>query len=446
MNTEKQKLLLEYFISSEHIFALISPILKPSYFDVEFRKGIKFIINYYNEYNNIPSPDLINAESKIKLNNRTITKDEQEYCLAELEQFCQRGALINAVLKSAELIHQDDGDDDGVVSKGVAGSVESLIKQAVSVGVTRSVGVDIFDIDAADKLLEELGNNLFIPTGYTEFDAALGGGLKRQQMLLFSANSGGGKSMMMANFGITLVEKGYTVLYISLELSVKLIFARYISMITGLRTADDMYHQKQHVLDELKQYMFGTDAKLFVEHMPVGTTSNQIRAFLREFELKHKKIPDCIILDYLDLMGANEVVSSDNVSGKDKLCSEQFRQILVDFDMIGITASQQNRSGIGNDAPNQAVIAGGLTKVNTTDDYVSIMWDEVKKAAGEVWFHFLKTRSSDGVGTTVHMKWDKKYLRIRNKDQTDEKKQVISIKPKSSKVASMLAEMAENDD
>lgn len=444
MNEEKQKLLLEYFISSEHIFALISPILKPTYFDVEFRKCIKFIIAYYNEYNCIPSPEQINAESKIKLNTQIITKDKQEYCLKELENYCQRGAIINAVLKSADLIQQDNGDSEGSISKEVIGSVESLVKQAVTVGVNKSVGFDLF-VDAV-TLIEELGNNLYIPTGYHEFDKTLGGGLKRQQMLLFSANSGGGKSMMMANFGLSLVERGYTVLYISLELSVKLIFARYVSMITGLRTADDMYTQKDFVLNQMQQYSFGLNSTLFIEQMPVGTNANQIRSFLREFELKHKKIPDCIILDYLDLAGPNEMMSNEGVSEKDKKCAEQFRQILVDYDMIGITASQQNRSGINNEAPTQAVIAGGITKVNTTDDYVSIMWDDVKKAAGEVWFNFLKTRSSDGVGTIVQMNWDKKYLRLRNKD-TSNNDVIKIVKPKQkleSKISSLLDDIEEN--
>ena len=440
MDDQKQLLLLEYFISSENVFALIAPILKQSYFDPEYRKCVKFIIKYYQEYRSIPAVEQINVESKVKLQTHTLTKDRQDYCINELEKFCKTQAIMNAVLASAELLQNEDEDREDI-----QGAVSELVNKAVLVGVNRSVGVEIFRDAAA--ILERLGNNLYIPTGYTDFDTALGGGLKRQQLLLFSANSGGGKSMMMANFALTLVERGYTVLYISLELSVELVFARFMTMVTGIRTADELYANKDSVLDAVNEKLFNLEdgTGLFLDQMPAGTTPNQLRAYLHEFVAKNKKVPDCLVLDYLDCMESDAAVSADNVFEKDKRNSEGIRQICVDLNMIGMTASQQNRGGVDNAAPTQAVIAGGISKVNTTDDYVSIIWSEAMKAAGEIAFKFLKTRSSDGVGSVINMAFDRKFLRLRNKTNGDTSVIASAIQKKKSKIQTLVDEIRDDD-
>jgi hypothetical protein len=83
------------------------------------------------------------------------------------------------------------------------------------------------------------------------------------------------------------------------------------------------------------------------------------------------------------------------------------------------TASQQNRSAIEAPELNQGHIAGGLTKINTVDVYISIVLTPTMRAGGEIGFTFLKTRSSDGVGKTVYLKWNNTSLRITNADQED---------------------------
>ena len=113
-------------------------------------------------------------------------------------------------------------------------------------------------------------------------------------------------------------------------------------------------------------------------------------------------------------MGANEKVSADNISEKDKQSAEQLREIIFDYNMIGATASQQNRSAIEAEQLHQGHIAGGITKVNTVDVYVSIVLTPTMKAGGEICFVFLKTRNSDGVGKTIYLTWINNSLRIMN--------------------------------
>ena len=111
-------------------------------------------------------------------------------------------------------------------------------------------------------------------------------------------------------------------------------------------------------------------------------------------------------------MAPNEKVSADNVFQKDKMISEEIRNIGVVNDMFIITASQQNRGAIDADELHQGHIAGGISKVNTTDVYISIIMTEAMRAKGEMALQFLKTRNSDGVGKIVYLKWNGITLRI----------------------------------
>ena len=230
-----------------------------------------------------------------------------------------------------------------------------------------------------------------------DYDEATGGGFFRKEITVFTANSGVGKSNTMYNVSKNLVSQGYNGVIISLELYRKTISKRLGSMLTQI-SQRELKQRKSEVINAI-QAMKDDHGKLFIHNMKVGTTPNQIRAYLKELELQEDFTPDFIVIDYLDLMAPNERVSADNVFEKDKRVSEQLRQILVDYNSSGITASQQNRSAVALDASevNQSHIAGGISKINTADVVVSIIMTDVMRAAGEIAFHFLKTRSSSGI-------------------------------------------------
>lgn len=401
--TTKQQLLLEYLISSVDTFALCKSIVKPEYFDPELRRGVEFIHEYYDKYSSIPTPEQIIAESEITLKSRQVTRDQIAYCADEIEQFCRRKAMQQAVIQASKYIEKDD-----------YGTVETLVRNALAVTLNRDLGISYFD-KPLDRLEMQIQQPLRTPTKWSQFDELLNGGIARKEILLFSANSGGGKSITLANLAVNMLEQGFNVLYLSFELSEELIAQRFDTMFTGIPSVllQQKYKDIAASLVQIAPHM----GKMQIKHMPSGTTSNQVRAYLKEFELKNGFTPDLLIVDYLDIMGSNEKVSADNVWEKDKRATEQLRDIAFDYNLYIATASQQNRSAIDAQELNQSHIAGGLSKVNTVDVYASVILTPTMKAAGEIGFSFLKTRNSDGVGKTIYLKWDNKRLRIVNKTE-----------------------------
>ena len=67
MDNKKQKLLIEYLISSSDTFALCQAIVEPDYFDPEYRNAVRFIKKYYTQYNTTPGPNQIKAEADLEL-------------------------------------------------------------------------------------------------------------------------------------------------------------------------------------------------------------------------------------------------------------------------------------------------------------------------------------------------------------------------------------------
>ena len=405
MNAEKQQLLIEYLISSPDIFALTTSIISPEFFDPEYKNSVKFIQKYYQNYNALPTVDQIFAEVGIKYTKRKLTKDSIQYCIDEIETFCRARSMQLAILKAAKL-SSTKGDE-------ASGEIEELVKDALNLSIHTSIGMGLFD--DPEGMMQLLRENPSFSTGYKEFDEALGGGLRRQQMLLLTANSGGGKSVVLANLGLNFAEQGLKVLYISLELSVSLIHMRYTSMITGI-SSKELVDRSDEAIIKLKNAQAELNGGcIYIEQMPVGTSASKVRSFLKEFELKRGFLPDVLLLDYLDLAGPNETSAYDQVFEKDKKTSEQFRQVLVDYDMIGATASQQNRSAIGSNDINQSHIAGGLSKINTTDNCASIIRNEMMQAQGVVALLLTKTRNSDGKDKLIFLTWNGVSLRITDK-------------------------------
>lgn len=426
MNSQQQHLIIQCLLSSVDVYAICRSIIKSNYFNPEYRKHVDFLHMYYDKYHALPPLDVVNSITDIKFESKYITRDEQEYYLDTIEQFCRTKAIAHAVLEAGPIIKTGD--------ESQYGNIEKSIRDAVAISLNKDMGVSYFD-NILDRLEKASKEQPRISTGWPEVDDNLDGGLARTEFILFTANSGGGKSITLANLGINMLQQHLNVLYISLELSEALVSKRYDLMFTGVPTA--LHSEKHKTIAESLLSIKDKMGSLVIKYMPSGTNSNQIRSYLKEYEMLYNKVPDLLIVDYLDLMSPNEKMDFSNVFEKDKLSSEQLRNIGADYNMIIASASQQNRQAI--DAPNlnQGHIAGGLSKINTVDVVVSLILTPTMKAQGEIGMHFLKTRSSDGVGNTIYNQWHNNSLRITGKDRDN--KPLISTLQKTQQTARPLS-------
>jgi archaellum biogenesis ATPase FlaH len=330
-STEMQKLFLEFLQSDPDLFVKCNTITQIDFFEHKFRPVIKFIKEYHDEYSGIPSISQINAKTGITLTNITNIQDnEKNWFLDEYETFCRYKALEKAILASTDKLEKKE-----------YGAVEHLIKQAVSIGLTKDLGMNYWK-DPKQRLEEIKETKPAISTGWKTIDTVLYGGFERGTLNVFAAPSGHGKSLMLQNIALNWALSGYNVVYISLELSTKLCSMRLDSMLTGYGTRD-LFKNIDDV--SLKLNMISKNsANLQIVQLPNGINVNDLKAYIKEYTTKEGVTVDAVVVDYLDLMTpAQRKVPLNDVFTKDKFVSEELRNFTIEGNYLFATASQIGR-------------------------------------------------------------------------------------------------------
>jgi|AntRauTorcE11897_2_1112592.scaffolds.fasta_scaffold01830_6 hypothetical protein len=236
---------------------------------------------------------------------------------------------------------------------------------------------------------------------------------------LSSHNSGAGKSLFLANLGVNWALQGMNVLYLTLELSENLVSMRVDSMTTGIGTRD-IFKNIDDV--EMKVKMIGKKAGAFqVKYMPSGKTPNDIRAYVKEYEIKSGKKVDVLLIDYLDLLMPNGAkISAENLFIKDKYVSEELRNLAMELNTVFVTAAQLNRGAVEEIEFDHSHISGGLSKIQTADNVFGIFTSRAMRERGRYQIQLMKTRSSSGVGAKIDLGFNVDSLRIVDIDEDED--------------------------
>ena len=398
-NAEMQKLYLEMFLSDAETFVRCQNIFDPENFDKRYHDSSEFITKYVDDYKIMPEVAIVNASCGTDFQSVILPKENYIWLMDEFENFSRHKGLERAILKSADLL--EDGD---------YGPVEKLIKDAIQISLNKDMGTDYFE-DPRARLTKLKDGNGQISTGWPSIDKKLYGGFNRGELNIFCAGSGGGKSLFLANLGVNWAMQGLNVLYLTFELSEGLVAMRLDSMITGIGTRE-IFKNIDDV--ELKVKMLGKKSgHLQVKYMPSGKNCNDIRAYLKEYQVKKGCKPDVLLIDYLDLMMPLSVkVSPSDLFVKDKYVSEEIRNLAMETQCVTVTASQLNRSAVEEIEFDHSHISGGLSKIMTADNVIGIFTSRAMKERGRYQIQFMKTRSSSGVGQKVDLEFNVETLRI----------------------------------
>jgi len=116
----------------------------------------------------------------------------------------------------------------------------------------------------------------------------------------------------------------------------------------------------------------------------------------------------------------NKRVSPSDLFVKDKYVSEELRNLAVDLELLLCTASQLNRDAVEEIEFDHSHIAGGLSKIQTSDNVIGIFTSRAMRERGRYQIQFMKTRSSSGVGQKVDLEFDIDCLRISDLSEDEE--------------------------
>ena len=403
-----QKVYLEMMLSDAATFSRCQGIFDASLFDRKLQSAAEFIDNYVKEHNVVPTEEIINAATHASLKvPHDLREEHYDWLLNDFETFTRHKGLERAILESADMLE-----------KGEYGSVEEKIKKAVQIGLQKDMGTDYF-ADPKARLMKIKDSNGQISTGWKAVDDKLFGGMNRGELNIFAGGSGAGKSLFLANLGLNWALQGMNVVYLSLELSEELVSMRMDAMLTGMPTKE-VFKNLDDV--EMKVKMIGKKSGQFqVKYMPSGKTTNDIRSYLKEYEIKMDRKVDVLLVDYLDLlMPVGKKISAENLFVKDKYVSEELRNLAMEKNCIFVTAAQLNRGAVEEVEFDHSHISGGLSKIQTADNVFGIFTSRAMRERGRYQIQLMKTRSSSGVGQKIDLEFNIDSLRITDVDESDQ--------------------------
>ena len=404
---EIQKVYLEMMLADAATFARCQAIFDHTLFDRKLQTAAEFIDGYVKEHNVVPTETIVNAAAGTDFRVPTDLREEHfDWLLNDFETFTRHKGLERAILESADMLE-----------KGEYGTVEEKIKRAVQIGLQKDMGTDYF-ADPKARLMKIKDKNGQISTGWKAIDDKLFGGMNRGELNIFAGGSGAGKSLFLANLGLNWALQGLNVVYLTLELSEELVSMRMDAMLTGMPTKD-VFKNIDDV--EMKIKMIGKKSGQFqVKYMPSGKTVNDIRSYMKEYEIKMDRKVDVLLVDYLDLlMPIGKKISAENLFVKDKYVSEELRNLAMEKNCICVTAAQLNRGAVEEVEFDHSHISGGLSKIQTADNVFGIFTSRAMRERGRYQIQLMKTRSSSGVGQKIDLEFNIDSLRITDLAEED---------------------------
>ena len=414
-----QKLFIELMLSDGTSYVRVQNIYNPSNFDRSLKSAAEFIKDHCADHSVMPVCEQINAVTGNNFQKiPDLTDDHQNWFMEEFETFTKQKELERAILKAADLLEKGEFDP-----------VEKLIKDAVQISLTKDLGTDYF-ADPIARLQKLRSSNGQISTGWTTLDKKLFGGFNRGELNIFAGGSGSGKSLFLQNIAVNWMLAGLNGVYITLELSEELTSMRIDSMLTNV-PAREIFKDIESV--ETKVLMLAKKSGKFqIKYMPAQSTINDVRAYIKELQIRTSRKVDFVMIDYLDLlMPISAKVSPSDLFVKDKYVSEEIRNFAKELDILVVTASQLNRASVEEVDFNHSHISGGVSKINTADNLFGIFTSRAMREHGRYQIQLMKTRNSDGFGQKVELEFDVDSLRIRDLVEDPEyqqfKKQSSSI-------------------
>ena len=334
---DRERILLAQLLNNPELFVKGITFLNKDFFESKINKMIvEFMIEYYDLYKSVPPEDAILIELNMDDTRSDWLDIKKPWPTAYLEDylnsFIKNMSMKSAIEDSIELLEEED-----------YGTIEKKIKDAVNVDIDTKLGVTIdSDKDSFRELFAMLtASETTIPTGWSNVDEKLDGGVTVPSLNYLLAKSGGGKSIGLINLSWNYVKMKKDVIYISLELKEAKIMKRYITHSTKIPT-HKIESSEMEIYNHLKKCESRGYGRFTVHfYQPNTLNAMKLELFVRNYIQKYNTVP-IIILDYAGLMTPN----GKNWQGmfeKDKYVSEELRAVATLFNTVVWTADQYNR-------------------------------------------------------------------------------------------------------
>jgi len=398
LDTDFQRRLLNQVLVDRKYAEVIIEILDPNYFSTEHLRNVMVVIkNAYEKHEAIPDFESLKARASANIKSETTRK----FALAEIgrvqeanpndapwvqEQalkFCKQQELSKSVREIQRII--DVGDLDSYEE-----CVE-IIQKALQAGSNGDLDISVTsNVEAvlADDFRQP------VPTGIKGLDDLMNGGLGRAELGIILAPFGVGKTTMITKIANTAMEQDLNVLQIFFEDLPKVIQRKHYSCWTGYEL-NDLPNHKEEIIELVAKKDAQKGEIRLAKFSSDDTTIPKIRQYIKK-KIAQGFRPDVILLDYIDCVQPSKTYADANVAEGSVM--RQFETMLSDFDIVGWTAIQGNRSSIGAEVVQADQMAGSIKKGMIGHFIVSVAKTLPQKDNDTATLAILKSRfGKDGI-------------------------------------------------
>lgn len=378
---------------------------------------VKLILNYLEEYHNLPTLADLKTAVRISVKEGDIEKEELseisklvDWCyqieipestiqssISNFIHFARQQAMKLAIIESSELVQQQPIQECEDEIRARFDSVNAIGKSKQDLGINLYDLPSILLATSVDKLIPSFETQI-----YPQIDQAMGGGFSRGAIYSIMADAGIGKTTLLINLSSALLWRGCNVAHITLELSEAKTAMRYGSRL--LRTVDwkDIHKSASELDERLSHVKLMGGGQLFIKEFATRSLSlSGLRGHMMLMETQGADI-DILTIDYADLM---RLRGQDKRHEELETLYEKLRGLGQELNCVVLTASQSNRIGASKFRPTSGNITGSYGKVAAVDGLLGVCRTPAERAAGLTRCYILKSRES-AWSKTVWLKTD----------------------------------------
>jgi replicative DNA helicase len=375
-------------------------LVEPVYFANQAEAQlVSLALDYFHKYKRIPAdwniykqiiresvatkrlrgedvPNIVAAMKRMQ----EVDISDRDFVVDQVADFARYQALVQAFTESVGKLDLRDFK-----------SIEKKINKALATGAhTDSNAYDYrkeIDSRTAERKDIVAGHRppQGISTGYPALDDCLyHEGWGRGELAVLMGGAKAGKTNGLLQFGINACTAGFNVLYITLEVSAKILGARMDANISNTAFRD----LKSNIIavhDKVKAW--STKAGSFIVHeFPSGTmTSSELRRLIERYKALSINF-DLVIVDYADIMAPERY--TDSITENSKSVYVSLRAIAMQEQCAVLTATQTNREGFKASVAKAEHVAEDFNKIRIADVVISInaTEEEVKEGSARLYF------------------------------------------------------------
>lgn len=402
-----ERVILSALLNHSDFSRKVMPYVNPIYFSTPEGAVLSDLIVTFNEqYKGKPSRDTLEVElenkkgvaqdvytqTKVLINTlysdkiiEALEKVDSKWLLDKTESHFKTQSCRIAVLNSLEIL---EGENPKVSPE----AIPKILEDALNISFDADLGHDYFE-DAEERYDYYHSTDVKIPFHLTALNHITNGGAIKKSLIIPMAPTGVGKSFFMTAWAAWLIQNGYNVLYVTLEMAEEKIGERIDACLMDMalnQLVDIPRDTFRNKIDKLKTRTVG---RLKIKEESSGSfNSRLLENRLDEYETKDGFVPDVVMVDYLNLANSYRVPKGLDTYLSVKYTAEEFRDTAMRRNFICCAPTQTNREGVDASDYGLGQTSESMGITHTTDFMFGLIETEEMRDNSQIRIKQLKNR------------------------------------------------------